>query len=214
MRAFQTLIAAALLCGPLGGPLAGTAAAQNPSADQIIRSLRPTGPSGTTRGIRPAGPSADAPAPTQFAPAAAPGNVPGAAPRAAAPARTAPLPPAAAARAPSVNLTVQFATGSAELTPAAIRTLDELGRALTSSTLSGFRFRIEGHTDTVGTREGNQALSDARAAKVLDYLAGKFQVDRAKIETVGMGQEHLLVRTGPNVPQPQNRRVTVINLGA
>ena len=118
------------------------------------------------------------------------------------------------APAPSVNLTVEFATGSADLTPAAVHTLDELGRALSSSALAGYRFRIEGHTDTVGTREQNQALSEARAAKVLDYLATKWSVDRGKVQAVGMGQDHLLVPTGQNVAQPRNRRVTVINLGA
>ncbi len=201
--------------------VAGPAGAQNPSADDIIRSLRPTGPSGTTRGIRLLGPSE--------APAAAP--APGAAPTpgrghpsgthrvsAQAVPHTAPASGAASqpdnAAAPSVNLTVEFATGSANLTPAATHTLDELGRALTSSTLSGYRYRIEGHTDTVGTHESNLALSQQRAAKVLEYLAAKWGVDRAKVETVGLGDTQLLVPTGPNVPQPRNRRVTVINLGA
>ncbi len=197
---------------------AGSAAAQNPSADDIIRSLRPTGPSGTTRGIRLVPPS-EAPSAAPAVPAStpAPGRTPRvhraagqAAPRSGPPPRAEP----AATAAPSVNLTVEFATGSANLTPAATHTLDELGRALTSSTLSGYRYRIEGHTDTVGTHESNKVLSEQRAAKVLDYLAAKWGVDRAKVETAGMGDEQLLVPTGPNVPQPRNRRVTIINLGA
>ena len=122
--------------------------------------------------------------------------------------------PAVASRPPSVDLTVQFATGSSELTPQAVRTLDELGRALSSSALSGFRFRIEGHTDTVGAPELNRSLSEARAERVVAYLSSRWQVDRAKVETAGMGGEQLLVPTGPNVPEPRNRRVTVINLGA
>src|SRR4051794_11427100 len=55
--------------------------------------------------------------------------------------------------APSVSLNVNFATGSAELTPDAQRVLDNLGRALSDQTLATYRFRIEGHTDTVGTHE-------------------------------------------------------------
>jgi OOP family OmpA-OmpF porin len=189
---------------------AGPVAAQNPSADQIIQSLRPGGLSMTTRGIRPMAPTPDSSAaPVSTAPSgggAAPRPAPHAPPVAA---QASPPPPA-----PSVNLTVQFQTGSAELSPAATQTLDELGRALSSSALAGYRFRIEGHTDTVGTRAGNQALSEARAAKVLDYLSSKWSVSRDKVMTVGMGEDHLLVRTGPNVPEPRNRRVTVINLGA
>ena len=120
-------------------------------------------------------------------------------------------PPAAA---PSVNLTVQFANGSAELTPAAIKTLDELGRALSSPALSGYRFRIEGHTDTVGSPAYNMSLSQQRAASVASYLEQKFGVGAARLEAVGRGQEGLLVPTPDQTPEPRNRRVQVINLGA
>ena len=79
--------------------------------------------------------------------------------------------------APAVNLTVNFANGSAELTPDAIRTLDALGRALASKDLASYRFRIEGHTDTVGSRDYNRALSERRAEAVVDYVAKKYGVD-------------------------------------
>ena len=69
-----------------------------------------------------------------------------------------------------------FENGSAELTPAAIAALDELGKALSSSTLSGFKFRIEGHTDTVGSKPYNVSLSERRAAAVSAYLEQKFGV--------------------------------------
>ena len=109
---------------------------------------------------------------------------------------------------------MQFATNSADLTPAATRTLDELGRALSSPALAAYRFRIEGHTDTTGSPEVNKALSERRAAAVLDYLVAKFSVERARIETVGMGQDGLLVQTPPQTSEPRNRRVQVVNLGA
>lgn len=199
------LTAAAILAGALAAAL--PAAAQSPSADDIIRALRPVGSASGSRGIRQLGAPA-APSVAATASPATPSS--GAAQVAAAIAR----PPAPASAGPSVNLTVGFATGSAELTPRAVQALDELGRALTSSSLAGFRFRIEGHTDTVGTPEANKTLSDRRAVAVVDYLARKWGVDKAKVEAVGMGQEQPLVHTGPNVPQPRNRRVTVINVGA
>ena len=107
-----------------------------------------------------------------------------------------------------------FATGSAELTPQAIQTLNDLGRALTDPTLAAYRFRIEGHTDTVGNRDANKALSDRRAASVVDYLAGRFQVDRARLQPVGMGEDGLLVPTPDQTPEPRNRRVLVVNTGS
>ena len=190
-------------------PLAGAAPAiaQTPSADQIIRSLRPTAPAGVGRGIRPVGPAADAPSSATPASTTPSSQTPARTPAAAAP-------PASRPAAPAVNLTVNFASGSAVLAPDATRTLDELGRALTSAALSGYRFRIEGHTDTVGAPEMNKALSERRATAVVDYLETKWKIDRAKIAAVGMGQEQLLVPTGANVPQARNRRVTVVNTGA
>ncbi len=121
-------------------------------------------------------------------------------------------PPAPAA--PTVNLTVNFATGSAELTPDAIHTLDELGRALASKDLAAYRFRIEGHTDTVGSSNYNRTLSERRAEAVVDYVAKKYDVDPSRLQAVGMGEDRLLVPTPPQTPEPRNRRVQVINLGA
>ena len=195
---------------------AGARAQGSPSADDIINSLRPGGPMlGGTRGIRPATPAAPAqepqpsaavqsvPPPTTLGAVSVPQPQPPAAPS-----------PAVARAAPSVNLSVQFRTNSAELTPAALRTLDELGRALSSQDLAGFRFRIEGHTDTVGSRDANRALSERRAAAVVDYLAGKFNLDRGRMQPVGMGEDSPLVPTPSQTPEPRNRRVQVVNLGA
>jgi outer membrane protein OmpA-like peptidoglycan-associated protein len=126
-------------------------------------------------------------------------------------AATAPAQPVAA---PSIDLTVQFQSGSAELTPEAMRTLDELGRALSHEALAAYRFRIEGHTDTTGSRSANMSLSQARAARVAEYLQSRFGVAAARLEPVGRGQETLKVQTPDQTPEPRNRRVQVINIGA
>ncbi len=172
------------------GFMASPALAQSrPTADQIIAALKPTGQiQSGTRGIRPVAPGAAVIEPSR--------------------------PAVAQARQPSMDLNVHFEFGSAELTPDAMRTLDELGRALSSSTLGGYRFRIEGHTDTVGTEEFNKTLSDLRAATVARYLEGKFGVGPARLETVGLGQAVPLVPTPPQTPEQRNRRVHVVNLGA
>jgi OmpA-OmpF porin, OOP family len=179
----------------------------NPSADQIINSLKPSGNlvAGGTRGIRLAAPTDGATAPQATAPATAQ------------PSRIASSRPAAAPTqppAPSISLTVNFATDSAELTPDAIRTLDELGRALSSKDLASYRFRIEGHTDTVGSHGYNRSLSQRRADAVVSYIAKTYGVDVSRLQAVGMGEDGLLVPTPPQAPEPRNRRVQVINLGA
>lgn len=121
---------------------------------------------------------------------------------------------APAAETPAVSLTVQFATGSAELTPQATHVLDNLGKALNTPSLANYRFRIEGHTDTVGSPEYNRALSERRAETVVDYIAKKYGVEPSRMQAVGMGEAGLLVQTPPQTAEPRNRRVEVINLGA
>ena len=114
---------------------------------------------------------------------------------------------------PSVNLHVEFVTGSAELTRAAARTLDRLGRVLTNDRLRIYRFRIEGHTDTVGDRDGNRLLSERRAVRVTDYLVRRYHVEPARLVPVGVGEEGLLVPTPDQTAEVRNRRVQVLNLG-
>jgi OmpA-OmpF porin, OOP family len=195
----------AIVVAPLAFGSLPVLAQGSPSADQIINSLRPSGNMmpGATRGIRLAAPSNDTtaqqPAPSQAQQPRVASNKPAA---------------AAAPPAPTVNLTVNFANGSAELMPDAVRTLDELGRALASKDLAAYRFRIEGHTDTVGSSNYNRALSERRAEAVVDYVAKKYGVDPSRLQAIGMGEDRLLVPTPPQTPEPRNRRVQVINLGA
>lgn len=210
-RHAPSLAAAALLA-----LLAAPAGAQprDPSASEIIDALRPKPGQfqPATRGIRPVSPQQPAaPAPAQ--PAVAPGAAPLAAPPVAAPPMAAPAPAAVPADAPTISLTVRFATGSAELTDQARRLLDELGAALMSEDLRPFRFRIEGHTDTVGSAAINQALSERRAAAVRAYLTSRFGVEAERLVAVGLGQTRLAVPTGDNVDEPRNRRVQIVNIG-
>ncbi len=201
---------ASLIAVPLVLAALPALAQGNPSSDQIIQSLKPTGNllGGGTRGIRMANPNATQETPQASAPGAA------SATPAAHPTRTAAAAPAGAANAPSVSLSVQFASGSADLTAEARRTLDQLGKALSSSDLAQYRFRIEGHTDTVGAADYNKTLSQQRADAVAAYLEGKFGVNTTRLEAVGMGEDGLLVPTPPNTPNEKNRRVNVVNLGA
>ncbi len=212
-------IIAPLILAPLLLTTAPVFAQGNPSADQIINSLKPTGnlTAGGTRGIRLAAPSSDGTAPAQAGQAPV-SHAATAQPRVASakPATHAAASTQAPADAggPSVNLTVNFPNGSADLTPEAMTTLDALGRALSSSDLSSYRFRIEGHTDTVGNKEYNRNLSERRAEAVVNYIVTKYGVQASRLQAVGMGEQGLLVSTPEQTPEPRNRRVQVINLGA
>jgi OmpA-OmpF porin, OOP family len=184
-------------------------AATPPSVQHLIERLGP----GPTRGIRiPANPGAAGTAAAGGANepplrAGGGGIAPHRSAAASAPGTTAPP------GTPATSLSVLFATGSDRLTPQAERLLDVLGQALASSTLAPYRFRIEGHTDTVGTPEFNHELSERRAIAVRDHLTRRFGVDPARLEAVGLGESQLLVRTPDQTPEARNRRVQVVNLG-
>jgi OOP family OmpA-OmpF porin len=106
------------------------------------------------------------------------------------------------------DLSVPFEFNSAELTPEAMSTLDELGAALTSNELADFRFEIAGHTDAVGSDSYNMDLSRRRAQAVVDYLVGNFGVDPSRLEGIGYGEGQLL---DPDRGASQvNRRVEVV----
>jgi outer membrane protein OmpA-like peptidoglycan-associated protein len=216
-RTARSLAVAAAAIGPLAMALLATEAMaqpRDPSASEIIDALRPKPGQfqPATRGIRPVAPATPAPAqPAAATPGAA---TPGAAAPQPAPAPTqAAAPPVAPAEAPAISLTVQFATGSAALTDQASRVLDELGKALTSEDLRPFRFRIEGHTDTVGSSALNQSLSERRAAAVRSYLTERFGIEPSRLVAIGLGEGRLAVNTADGVDEPRNRRVQIVNLG-
>ena len=67
---------------------------------------------------------------------------------------------------------------------------------------------IVGHTDTVGSKEHNMRLSEARARAIATWFrrAGI----RGTIHYRGMGQEALLVATPDNIDEPRNRRAEYV----
>jgi outer membrane protein OmpA-like peptidoglycan-associated protein len=177
----------------------GTAAAhgQNLTDQQMLNALlpKPGAAAPVSRGFTPLSPSDSAP----VAPSAAPQK--GAAA------------PTSAAPASAVSLNVQFVSGSAELTPEAMTSLDQLGRVLGNTQLASFSFSIIGHTDTVGDAATNQALSEARAQAVKTYLEQKFGISDVRLQAKGVGETDLAVATPPGVANFANRRVEVVNLG-
>ena len=113
-------------------------------------------------------------------------------------------PRAAAGRA---DLRVTFVTGSAELTDAGRREAEKFMTALTAPSLAGKKFRIEGHTDSVGSRDFNVDLSKRRAQAVVEYLAAK-GADRARFVVAGYGFDKPIA--GLDASAGVNRRVEVV----
>jgi len=101
---------------------------------------------------------------------------------------------------------VNFETGKAALLPDSYTALDEVGGILLK--WPQLSIEIGGHTDSRGRAEKNQALSEARAKSVKDYLVDKYPgLATAQLSTKGYGSSRPLVPNTSALNMSKNRRV-------
>lgn len=102
---------------------------------------------------------------------------------------------------------VLFATGQADLKPGARRSLDRLANFMQQYPQR--TVQIEGFTDSVGTEDYNQRLSEHRADAVRDALTDR-GVASNRIRTRGFGKSSPVADNDNAGGRQQNRRVEVI----
>jgi OOP family OmpA-OmpF porin len=117
----------------------------------------------------------------------------------------APAPAPAAVTPPSFM--VFFDWDRSNLSAQALTTIKQAADAY--KTKGSARVTATGHTDTSGSDAYNMALSLRRANTVKDALVQN-GVPASVISVVGRGEAGLLVQTGDNVREPQNRRVEIV----
>jgi outer membrane protein OmpA-like peptidoglycan-associated protein len=71
-------------------------------------------------------------------------------------------------------------------------------------------FLIAGYTDAVGSEEDNASLSQRRADAVAEVLTDVHGVPEENLVTQGYGEQYLKIDT--QVPEPRNRRVSILNV--
>jgi len=93
----------------------------------------------------------------------------------------------------------------------AMATITEVFRKFLDDSLPNATFVISGHTDSFGTPQYNQQLSEQRAETVKAWLVSNLNIAPDKIQTVGMGSSRPAVAiTGTIEEQAQNRRVEIV----
>ncbi len=102
---------------------------------------------------------------------------------------------------------VLFATGKADLLPGAMDTIDRLAQFMRE--YPGKSLLIEGHTDSVGSEEYNQRLSERRALSVKDALASR-GIDSRRIRTLGLGETRPVADNATDAGRLKNRRVEIV----
>ena len=101
---------------------------------------------------------------------------------------------------------VNFETGKAALLADSYTALDEVGTILLK--WPQLEIEIGGHTDSRGSVATNQALSEARAQSVKDYLVNKYSgLVPTQIQTKGYGEARPVVKNTSSLNMAKNRRV-------
>jgi len=102
---------------------------------------------------------------------------------------------------------IEFDRAKADLTPDSTLTLRELAEI--AKECPAFRIEIEGHTDSEGTDERNQRLSDRRAKAVADFLT-RAGVEASRLSTVGYGASRPIADNDTEDGRARNRRIEFI----
>lgn len=115
------------------------------------------------------------------------------------------------ARGLIVNMSdVLFDTGSSTLKPGAREKLAKISGVLLAH--PGLTLQIEGHTDSVGSDEFNQQLSERRADSVRDFLAEE-GVPGSTMTAAGFGKTQPVASNDTPEGRQRNRRVELVVSG-
>lgn len=101
-----------------------------------------------------------------------------------------------------------FETGSAQLQAGAFESLQQLADYLLANPERAIA--LVGHTDAVGSLDGNITLSRRRAGSVLERLATDYGVPRRQMEAQGMGYLSPIASNLTEEGRDANRRVEAI----
>lgn len=107
------------------------------------------------------------------------------------------------------GVAIEFATGSASLTPEGEAQLENLFRDLQINSLNVI---VNGHTDNAGNPISNQDLSERRALTVKTWLQRRSPNDfpAGRISTHGYGDTQPVASNGSITGRSKNRRVEII----
>jgi outer membrane protein OmpA-like peptidoglycan-associated protein len=101
---------------------------------------------------------------------------------------------------------LQFPSGSAELPERDLPTLDRVTELLKQ--WPDLSARVEGHTDSLGSAEVNQSLSQQRAESVMQALVRR-GIDAGRLSARGYGAERPIASNATDAGRSENRRVEI-----
>jgi outer membrane protein OmpA-like peptidoglycan-associated protein len=108
-----------------------------------------------------------------------------------------------------ISAKLLFKFDSAELTDEAKSKIDKPFQKYKGKGKLTENIRVLGFTDSDGSAEYNQKLSERRAQAVATYLESNSNVSDNEIEVIGMGEANPLYDNNTDVGKARNRRVEI-----
>ena len=105
------------------------------------------------------------------------------------------------------SLQIKFGFGSTKFTDGMPPVLDQIVAIIMK--YPNAKFKIEGHTDSIGTKDYNQSLSEKRAEAVLDYLTTR-GISADRLSAKGFGEDNPIDSNVSSRGRAKNRRVEII----
>ncbi len=102
---------------------------------------------------------------------------------------------------------ILFAVDSSRVEPGAKSALDSAAEVFREFDKTAII--VQGHTDSTGSEQHNQALSERRADAVINYLSTR-GVDRGRMEGQGYGETEPIADNGTSDGRARNRRVDLL----
>lgn len=106
---------------------------------------------------------------------------------------------------------IYFDFNKSTIKPESYPVLDEAAKILKEN--PSIKVEIQGHTDSVGSDEYNQKLSEARAASVVSYFVMNHQIDTRRLVARGYGESMPIASNSSEAGRELNRRVEFVILG-
>ena len=105
---------------------------------------------------------------------------------------------------------ILFAVNSAVLSPQSMASLDEFAQVMRQYPQTAIL--VQGYTDSTGSEEHNQALSQRRAQAVFNHLALR-EVEQGRMAAIGYGEGYPVADNATPEGRAQNRRVSILVKG-
>lgn len=102
--------------------------------------------------------------------------------------------------------TILFDTGKATIKTESVSVMVDIIQILNE--YPNAKFTVEGHTDSVGSSESNQKLSEARANAVLNFLINE-GISSTRLTAIGFGEDKPIATNDTANGRKQNRRVEI-----